>query len=75
MIAPVDHEESGEPENEHIDDEDQEDNHIDEDAEAEAHNDNGEDEVHHPRGLRDPGQPTQAMIDGHNRTHLPFRPW
>ena len=46
---------------------------ADEDAQAQGHE--GEEEVHHPRGLRDPGQPTQAMIEEHNRSHLPFRPW
>ena len=25
--------------------------------------------------MKDPGAPTQAEVDSHNITHLPFRPW
>ena len=27
------------------------------------------------KGIRDPGQPTQAQIDAHNLTHCPFEAW
>ena len=27
------------------------------------------------RGIKDPGQPTQARIDEHNLTHCPFEAW
>ena len=39
--------------------------------------DDGEDqeEAQQPRAVRDPGQPTQAMIDEHDLTHIPYRPW
>ena len=30
-----------------------------------------EEEAQQPRGVRDPGQPTQAMIDEHDLTHIP----
>ncbi len=40
----------------------------DDDAEA-------EEEAQQPRGVRDPGQPIQAMIDEHDLTHIPYRPW
>ena len=32
-------------------------------------------EARKPVALRDPGAPTQAEIDSHNLTHLPFRGW
>ena len=32
-------------------------------------------EVHRERPLRDPGQPTQEMIDEHEVTHMDFRSW
>ena len=41
-----------------------------EDADEEA-----EEEAERQRPLRDPGQPTQEMIDEHNLSHIPFRPW
>ena len=37
--------------------------------------DEAEEEADPPRAVRDPGQPTQAMIDEHNLSHIPFRPW
>ena len=40
------------------------------DADEEA-----EEEAERQRPLRDPGQPTQEMIDEHNLSHIPFRPW
>ena len=32
-------------------------------------------EAHCEKGLPDPGQPTAAMIEEHNSTHLPYRSW
>ena len=32
-------------------------------------------EARKPKVMRDPGAPTQAEVDQHNITHLPFRPW
>jgi hypothetical protein len=34
-----------------------------------------EEDAQQPGGVRDPGQPTQAMIDEHDLTHIPYRPW
>ena len=34
-----------------------------------------EEEARRPRGLRDPGAPTQAEIEEHNLTRLPYRSW
>ena len=34
-----------------------------------------EEEAERQRPLRDPGQPTQEMVDEHNISHIPFRPW
>ena len=49
-----------------------------EDEEPEVVEDDGDDsqeEFQQQRGLRDPGQPTQAERDEHDLTHIPFRPW
>ena len=35
----------------------------------------GEEEAQKAKPMRDPGAPTQAEIDAHNVTHLPFRAW
>ena len=43
---------------------------LDGDIEHEA-----EEEHEAPRALRDPGQPTQAEIDEHDLSHIPYRPW
>ena len=68
-LAPVDQEESESRDQsqdvEHGRD-DRDETHEDGDAEEEARN---------PRGARDPGQPTQAEREEHERTHIPFRPW
>ena len=47
------------------------------DAAAPIPEDNAEDEeeAQQPRGVRDPGRPTQEMIDGHDLTYIPYRPW
>ena len=37
--------------------------------------DKEEDEALEPRVLRDPGAPTEAEVERHNVTHLPFRSW
>ena len=39
--------------------------------------DNAEDEeeAQQPRGVRDPGRPNQEMIDEHDLTLIPYRPW
>ena len=37
--------------------------------------DSDEEEEKKVRMMRDPGAPTQAQIDAHNMTHLPFRAW
>ena len=37
--------------------------------------DDAEEEADPPRAVRDPGQPTRVMIEEHNLTHIPFRPW
>jgi hypothetical protein len=37
--------------------------------------DEDEEESQQPRAIRDPGQPAQAMIDEHDLTHIPYRPW
>ena len=34
-----------------------------------------EEEAREPRTLRDPGAPTEAEVEQHNVTHLPFRAW
>ena len=40
-----------------------------------AHDDGGEQEAQQQRLVRDPGQPSQAEVDEHNVTHIPYRPW
>ena len=37
--------------------------------------DDDEEEAQGQRVFRNPGQPTQAMIDEHRITHMPYRPW
>ena len=34
-----------------------------------------EEEAREPRVLRDPGAPTEAEVEKHNITHMPFRSW
>ena len=34
-----------------------------------------EEEAREPRVLRDPGAPTEAEVERHNMTHMPFRSW
>ena len=34
-----------------------------------------QEEAERPRALRDPGIPSQAEIDEHDLTHIPYRPW
>ena len=41
-----------------------------EEEEAEAEEEHAEQPA-----LRDPGQPTQAQVDAHMLTYVPFRPW
>lgn len=37
--------------------------------------DEDQEEAERPRALRDPGRPSQAEIDEHDLTHIPYRPW
>ena len=37
--------------------------------------DSDEEEEKKVRMMRDPGAPTQAQVDAHKMTHLPFRAW
>ena len=37
--------------------------------------DDAEEEAERQRPIRDPGKPTKEMIDEHNISHIPFRPW
>ena len=39
--------------------------------------DNAEDEeeAQQPRGVRDPGRPTQEVIDEHDLFHISYKPW
>ena len=43
------------------------------DIEFEVEDESGE--AREPRILRDPGAPTEAEVEQHNVTHLPFRAW
>ena len=43
------------------------------DIEFEVEDESGE--AREPRMLRDPGAPTEAEVEQHNVTHLPFRAW
>jgi len=57
-------------------DDEQEGDHPFENAECDDDDsDASPDEARPVRVMRDPGAPTQAEVDKHNITHLPFRAW